>query len=51
MKVQLGVHSHSLLNQMDNDFEYIVIDGASTDGTINIIQEYVPKFNGKNEIY
>ena len=37
----------SVLQQDFNDYEYIVVDGASTDGTLGIIQEYLPKFNGK----
>lgn len=37
----------SVLQQDFNDYEYIVVDGLSTDGTIEIIQEYLPKFNGK----
>lgn len=37
----------SLLNQTDRDFEYIVIDGLSTDKTLEIIKEYEPRFNGK----
>ena len=37
----------SVLQQDFNDYEYIVVDGVSTDGTLGIIQEYLPKFNGK----
>jgi glycosyltransferase involved in cell wall biosynthesis len=32
---------------MYQNIEPIVIDGASTDGTIDIIKEYEPKFNGR----
>lgn len=38
---------NSILAQTFNDIEYIVIDGASTDGTLDIIKEYELKFNGK----
>ena len=37
----------SVLNQTFQDYEYIVVDGASTDGTLDIIKEYEPKFNGR----
>jgi glycosyltransferase len=30
----------SLLNQTYKDIEYIIIDGASTDGTVNIVRSY-----------
>lgn len=35
----------SVLNQDEHDFTYIVIDGASTDSTLDIIKEYSEKFN------
>jgi glycosyltransferase involved in cell wall biosynthesis len=37
----------SILNQTYPDIESIVIDGASTDNTLNIIKEFEPKFNGR----
>ncbi len=37
----------SVLEQTFNDFEYIIIDGNSTDGTISVIEEYEKKFGGR----
>ena len=37
----------SMLSQTYQDFEYIIIDGGSSDKTLDIIKEYMPKFNGK----
>lgn len=34
----------SVLNQTYHHIEYIVVDGASTDGTVDIIKEYEPRF-------
>ena len=37
----------SVLGQKDVEFEYLVIDGGSDDGTADIIKEYEPKFGGR----
>jgi glycosyltransferase involved in cell wall biosynthesis len=37
----------SLLIQTYEDFEVVIIDGASTDGTVEVIRGYEKKFNGK----
>ena len=37
----------SVLKQKYADYEYLVIDGGSQDGTIDIIKEYEPKFGGR----
>jgi len=37
----------SLLSQTFTDFEYIVIDGDSTDTTVKILESYAPKFEEK----
>lgn len=37
----------SVLAQKFSDFEYIVVDGASRDGTLDLIREYELKFAGK----
>ncbi|WP_237038033.1 glycosyltransferase family 2 protein [Phocaeicola faecalis] len=37
----------SILNQSYRDFESIIIDGASTDGTLDVIKEYQIKFDGR----
>lgn len=37
----------SVLRQTYADYEYIVVDGASKDGTVDIIREYEPRFEGR----
>jgi len=37
----------SVLRQQYEDYEYLVVDGGSTDSTLDIIKEWAPKFNGK----
>lgn len=35
----------SVFKQTNKDFEYVVIDGGSTDGSVSLIQEYQDKIN------
>ena len=37
----------SILGQTYNDVESIIVDGASTDGTMDIVHEYEPRFLGR----
>jgi glycosyltransferase involved in cell wall biosynthesis len=37
----------SVLAQTYPDIEYLVIDGASTDGTVDLIRRYEPRFGGR----
>ena len=37
----------SVLCQTNNDFEYIIVDGGSTDETIDIVKSYESEFSGR----
>lgn len=37
----------SVLRQTFRDIEYIIVDGASTDTTLDVVREYEPKFGGR----
>ena len=38
----------SVLDQSFSDYEYMIVDGASTDGTLSVIGSYSDKFTEKN---
>ena len=37
----------SVLSQTCKDYEYIIVDGASKDGTLDIVKKYEPLFEGR----
>ena len=37
----------SVLNQTFKDVDYIIVDGGSKDGTLDIVKEFEPKFEGR----
>ena len=37
----------SILSQTCKDYEYIIVDGASKDGTLDIVKRYEPLFEGR----
>ena len=46
-KAHIATAMESVLAQKGVDVEYIAVDGASADGTLDVIKDYVPKFNGR----
>ena len=40
----------SVLQQTYTDYEYIIKDGGSKDNTLDVVQEYAPKFGGRLKV-
>ncbi len=43
----IGDTVESVLNQTCQDLEYVIVDGGSSDGTLDIIRHYEPEFGGR----
>ena len=48
MKKTIGKTFNSIINQSSHDFEYVVVDGGSTDATLDLVKEFErsKKFKG-----
>ncbi|MFM5787858.1 glycosyltransferase family 2 protein [Aeromonas veronii] len=45
---EIQITIESVLSQSSHDYEYIIIDGMSTDGTCEVVESYESKFANKN---